>query len=80
MSYVKFTPTSRDLLIHGPHAEVFTYILVRVFRQGIKYLKKALLRANCKECLIAELIRHASVPQSKIDKHLLFISANITYA
>jgi len=34
-------------------------------------LKKALLRANCKECLIAELIGHASVPQSKTGKHLL---------
>jgi len=36
-----------------------------------------MLRANCKECLIAELIGHASVPQSKIGKHLLFINANI---
>jgi len=42
-------------------------------------LKRALLRANCKECLIAELIGHASVPyKSKIGKHLLFINANKT--
>jgi len=28
LSSVKFTLTSRDLLIHKPHAEVLTYILV----------------------------------------------------
>ena len=35
---VKFTLTSRDLLIHRPYAEVFTYyISVCVIRQGTKY-------------------------------------------
>jgi len=35
---VKYTLTSRDLLIHRPYAEVFTYyIFVCVFRQGTKY-------------------------------------------
>jgi len=57
-----YSDEQRDLLIHRHYAEVFTYIFVRVFRQGTKYLKRALLRANCKECLIAELIGHASVP------------------
>ena len=41
-------------------------------------LKRALLRANCKECLIAELTGHASVPYSKIGKHLLLVIAKIT--
>jgi len=41
-------------------------------------LKRALLRANCEECLIAELTGHASVPYSKIGKHLLLIIAKIT--
>jgi len=36
LSYVKFTLTSRDLFIHRPYAEVFTYIFVRVFRQATK--------------------------------------------
>jgi len=42
------------------------------------FLKIALLRANWKECLIAELIGHASVPKSNTGKHLLFINANVT--
>ena len=50
--------TSRDVLLYGPYAEVFTNVFVRVFRQGTKYLKKALLRANCKECIIAEFTGH----------------------
>jgi len=37
-----------------------------------------LLNAKSKECLTAEFVGHASVPQSKIDKHLDFINANIT--
>jgi len=43
-------------------------------------LEIAVLKANCRECLIAELTGYASVPYklSKIGKHLLFISAKIT--
>jgi len=52
---VKFILTSRDLFLHRPNAEVFTYAFVHVFRQGMPDIfKTAVLRGNCKECLIAE--------------------------
>jgi len=62
LSYVKFTLTSRDLFIHRPYAEVFTYIFyVSLDRPpNVFFFKKALLRPNCKECLITELVAHAS--------------------
>jgi len=58
--------TCADLLIHRPYAEVFT--LYVSLDRAPNILKRALLRANCKQCLIAELIGHASVPLSKTGK------------
>jgi len=61
ISSVKFSLTSRDLLIHRPMPKYLHISLYVSLDRAPNILKRALLRANCKECLIAELIGHASV-------------------
>jgi len=46
ISEVKFSLTSRDLLIRRPYAEVFTYIFVCVFRQGTRYFKMSSVKSE----------------------------------
>ena len=72
------TLTSKDLFFCRTYSKVVTDISVGVVRQCAEDFKQTLLNAKSKECLTAEFVGHASVPQSKIGKHLDFINAIIT--